>query len=82
MKEIRGKTIEEWRRNAEWNYANTPISVLKYITILEEQLPEHQQPCKYIKPIPITHREPFVLNGDMANEFNDSFDDEENDNEW
>ena len=37
---IRGKSVEEWRTNAEGNYGTTPISVLKYITILEECLIE------------------------------------------
>ena len=34
---IHGKTMEYWRANAEENYMTTPISVLRYITILEEQ---------------------------------------------
>jgi hypothetical protein len=33
-----GNTLEYWKSNAEENYATTPISVLKYITILEEKL--------------------------------------------
>jgi hypothetical protein len=36
-KEFHGNTIEYWRANAEENYMTTPISVLKYITVLEEQ---------------------------------------------
>lgn len=31
-----GHTLEYWKQNAEENYITTPISVLKYITILEE----------------------------------------------
>lgn len=31
-----GKLLEYWKQNAEENYLTTPISVLKYITILEE----------------------------------------------
>lgn len=31
-----GHTLEYWKRNAAENYITTPISVLKYITILEE----------------------------------------------
>ena len=37
-KEIRGKTLEYWKANANEDYIKTPISVLKYITILEEEL--------------------------------------------
>jgi hypothetical protein len=33
-----GKTLEDWKLNAEENYLTTPISVLKYITCLEETL--------------------------------------------
>lgn len=36
--EIRGKSLERWRQNAEENYLTTPISVLKYITVLEEYI--------------------------------------------
>lgn len=36
MKEIHGHTVEHWKQNAEENYITTPISVLKYITVLEE----------------------------------------------
>lgn len=36
METIRGNTLEYWKQNAEENYITTPISVLKYITILEE----------------------------------------------
>lgn len=37
MKEYHGKPIEYWKNNAEEDYSKTPISVLKYISILEEQ---------------------------------------------
>jgi|LakMenEpi03Aug12_release.lakeMendotaPanAssembly.Ray.scaffolds.fasta_scaffold3729350_1 hypothetical protein len=37
MKEYHGKPIEYWKNNAEEDYSKTPISVLKYINILEEQ---------------------------------------------
>lgn len=37
MKQYHGKTIEYWKNNAEEDYNTTPISVLKYITVLEEQ---------------------------------------------
>ena len=37
---IRGYTLEDWRKNAEENYLTTPISVLKYITVLEEAVAE------------------------------------------
>lgn len=33
---IRGKTLKYWKENAEEDYIKAPISVLKYITILEE----------------------------------------------
>ena len=37
-KEIRGHTLAYWEANANEDYKQTPISVLKYITILEEEL--------------------------------------------
>jgi hypothetical protein len=37
MEKYHGNTVEYWKQNAEENYLITPISVLKYITILEEQ---------------------------------------------
>lgn len=37
MEKYHGNTIEYWKQNAEENYLTTPISVLKYITVLEEQ---------------------------------------------
>lgn len=38
MKEeiVRGMPLSYWKQNAEENYNTTPISVLKYITCLEE----------------------------------------------
>ena len=38
MNTYHGKTIEHWKNNAEEDYFTTPISVLKYITVLEEQV--------------------------------------------
>jgi hypothetical protein len=35
---VRGKTLNYWKVNAEEDYFKVPISVLKYITILEEEL--------------------------------------------
>jgi len=37
-KKIRGNTLAYWEANANEDYKQTPISVLKYITILEEEL--------------------------------------------
>lgn len=37
-----GHTLEYWKNNAEENYITTPISVLKYITILEEIVKKYQ----------------------------------------
>jgi hypothetical protein len=37
MVNYHGKPIEHWKDNAEEDYMTTPISVLKYITVLEEQ---------------------------------------------
>ncbi len=37
MEKYHGNTVEYWKQNAEENYLKTPISVLKYITVLEEQ---------------------------------------------
>ena len=36
MSKFHGETVEYWKQNAEENYLTTPISVLKYITVLEE----------------------------------------------
>jgi hypothetical protein len=33
-----GNTLEYWKNNAEEDYSLVPISVLKYITVLEEAL--------------------------------------------
>lgn len=38
MEKYHGKTVEYWKQNAEENYLTTPISVLKYIIVLEEQI--------------------------------------------
>lgn len=46
---IRSKTIEEWRDSAEDNYLTTPISVLKYITVLEEQLSKQYEQSKWVE---------------------------------
>jgi hypothetical protein len=37
MEKYHGNTVEYWKQNAEDDYIKTPISVLKYITVLEEQ---------------------------------------------
>jgi len=37
MGKYHGNTVEYWKQNAEEDYIKTPISVLKYITVLEEQ---------------------------------------------
>ena len=34
------KDLKNWKLNAEENYINTPISVLKYITELEKHIGE------------------------------------------
>lgn len=39
-----GNTVEYWKKNAEEDYLTTPISVLKYITVLEEQYKQLQPP--------------------------------------
>ena len=44
MEKYHGNTVEYWKRNAEENYLTTPISVLKYITVLEEQADQLQKP--------------------------------------
>jgi hypothetical protein len=40
MKKYHGRTVDYWKQNAEEDYLKTPISVLKYITVLEEQAGE------------------------------------------
>lgn len=37
MEKYHENTVEYWKQNAKENYLTTPISVLKYITVLEEQ---------------------------------------------
>lgn len=44
MEKYHGNTVEYWKQNAEENYLTTPISVLKYITVLEEQAEQLRQP--------------------------------------
>lgn len=39
----RGKTLQEWADNAEENYKTTPISVLKYIAVMEQHIDTQQQ---------------------------------------
>ena len=34
--ELHGETLDYWKANAEEDYMKVPISVLKYITVLEE----------------------------------------------
>lgn len=36
VEKYHGNTLSHWKQNAEENYVTTPISVLKYITVLEE----------------------------------------------
>jgi hypothetical protein len=38
MKKYHGHTLDYWKNNAEEDYIKTPISVLKYITCLEEHI--------------------------------------------
>lgn len=38
MEEYHGNTVEYWKHNAEKDYSISPISVLKYISVLEEQV--------------------------------------------
>lgn len=40
--EPHGKPLEYWKKNAEEDYIKVPISVLKYITILEEIISENK----------------------------------------
>ena len=38
MQKLHGHTLEYWKNNAEEGYLKAPISVLKYITCLEERI--------------------------------------------
>ena len=38
MEKLHGHTLEYWKNNAEEDYLKAPISVLKYITCLEERI--------------------------------------------
>lgn len=46
--EYHGKPLEYWKENANEDYITTPISVLKYITILEESILKSSQDNKAI----------------------------------
>lgn len=64
MQEYQGNTVEYWKQNAEEDYIKTPISVLKYIAILEEQaegLHKHQQ----------HHHHAIISNCGSLNHFDD-----------
>ena len=37
MEKYHGNTVEYWKQNADEDFLTTPISVLRYITVLEEQ---------------------------------------------
>lgn len=39
---MKTKTIEYWKQNAEEDYIKTPISVLKYIHELEEEIKNNE----------------------------------------
>lgn len=43
MEKYHGNTVEHWKQYAEVNYPTTPISVLRYITVLEEQVEQLRQ---------------------------------------
>lgn len=43
MEKYRGNPVEYWKQNAEEDYLTTPISVLRYITVLEEQAEQLRQ---------------------------------------
>jgi hypothetical protein len=38
MEKLHGHSLEYWKNNAEEDYLKAPISVLKYITCLEERI--------------------------------------------
>lgn len=40
------KTIDYWKKNAEEDYINTPISVLRYVSELEELNHELLEACE------------------------------------
>ncbi len=42
-KVINGKTVGAWKKYAENEYCYTPMAVVKYITILEEELSKLSQ---------------------------------------
>ena len=71
MEKYHGNTVEYWKQNAEEDYLTTPISVLKYITVLEEQAEQLRQP----------HVMPSLPNGKRVlaalKELSDCFTDEE-----
>lgn len=53
---VRGKAVSDWRENAEEDYASVPISVLKYITILEEMIWGEEPPEPIVNDLtPTTH---------------------------
>ena len=51
MEELHGHTLEYWKNNAEEDYLKVPISVLKYITCLEERIEQLTIPV-VVKSLP------------------------------
>jgi hypothetical protein len=50
---VHGKELGYWKNNAEEDYMTVPISVLKYITVMEELLcqeQEHPNRCGHCSP--------------------------------
>lgn len=61
MEKYHENTVEYWKQNAEENYLTTPISVLKYITVLEEQaeqLRKHAVMPSYLQEV---EKEAFIM---------------------
>lgn len=72
MEKYHGNTVEYWKQNAEENYLTTPISVLKYITVLEEQAEQLR------KHAVVGQSEQLVCRHDGEDDYRK----DENGNEW
>ena len=63
MEELHGHTVEYWKNNAEEDYFKVPISVLKYITCLEERIEQLTIPVVVQKGTYCECRCPLIRTG-------------------
>lgn len=66
MVKLHGHTLEYWKNNAEEDYLKVPISVLKYITCLEERIEQLTIPVVVV-PKGTLCEHPMTERADIAN---------------